>query len=303
MAKPKHGEPLEPFETMLEGAPRLFARGQRVERARGTVVVIHGVCEHSGRLANLTDGLVERGFSTFTIDLRGHGRSDDAPAGGGAGKRVHVERFDDYLEDVERALTWAREQEPDGPRFLLGHSMGGLIVLRHGLRYPAAGLRGLIALSPALRLPLWKELGARFVARPLVALTGGRFAVGRTQLTINAIGKALSRDPAVAEAFRSDPLVHVPITVRLIAEIFRAGRDTMARAAELTEPILILHGRADRVTNPEGSRRFREFRSRHTTTCFYNGALHELHNELPETRDEVLEDVVRWLEDRLTFGS
>jgi len=297
--KKTYGEPLPPVETELAGTgPRLFARARRVENARAAIVVLHGICEHSGRLDELTQGLAERGFSTFAVDLRGHGRSEDAP-GGREGRRVHVERFDDYLEDVERALAWARAEEPGKPLFLFGHSMGGLIVLRYGLLNPDTGVTGLIAASPALRMPLWKELGARFVATPVVALTGGRFHVGEDPISKRSIGRSLSRVAEVRTRFFADELVHVGITLRLIVEVVRAGRDVLARAASLRLPILILHGRADPVTDPEGSQRFREFRSSHTTTCFYPGALHELHNELEETRLEELADIERWIEDRL----
>ena len=294
MAKRQYGEPLEPVETELSGdGPKLFARAHRVDQASAAIVLLHGICEHSGRLANLEAGLVERGFSTFAIDLRGHGRSGDVD-----GRRVHIEEFDDYQGDVDRALAWARSQEPELPLFLVGHSMGGLIVLRHALLHAGSEVAGVVALAPPIRLTFWKNSQA-LIAAGLTLPTGGRFAPLGDGLLKRLSAKDLSRDPAVGEAFKKDDLVRANFTMRLITKLRAAGLDLLARAADVEKPILILHGLSDPITSAEGSRVFREFRSSHTTTCFYRGALHELHNELPDTRTEVLDDIVRWLEDRL----
>ena len=125
------------------------------------------------------------------VDHRGHGRSD--------GPRALIEDMDDVVADVDTLVDRAVAAEPGVPVFMLGHSMGGLIALRYALAHQER-LAGLI-LSAALA-----QLDA--VPKPL-ELVGRALSVIAPRAPLIAIDSALvSRDPAVVEAYRSDPLVH-----------------------------------------------------------------------------------------------
>ena len=162
--------------------------------AGAVVVLVHGFVEHSGRYAPLAEDLNRQGYAVYAMDLRGHGRSE--------GPRCFVRRFDQYLEDLDLFLDRVAAAEPDKPLFLLGHSMGGLIVARWAISRPArqADLRGLILSGPALRVgrglfPLLRHLAW------IASLLAPRLPVVRLG------GRRISRDPAVVEDFRRDPLV------------------------------------------------------------------------------------------------
>ena len=101
---------------------RLHGQGWMPEPAWGVIVIFHGIAEHGGRYAWLADRANARGIGVLTVDLRGHGRSP--------GERSYVERFDDYLLDVDALWARARELAQGMPLFLMGHSMGGAIALR-----------------------------------------------------------------------------------------------------------------------------------------------------------------------------
>ena len=58
-------------------------------RERAVVLIVHGLCEHSGRYAHVARHLVARHYACYALDTRGHGRSP--------GPRAHVHRFDDYV--------------------------------------------------------------------------------------------------------------------------------------------------------------------------------------------------------------
>ena len=87
---------------------------------RAVVVVIHGFNEHSGRYARLAADLNNQGYAVYSIDLRGHGKSE--------GPRAWIASFDEFLDDVQILLDRVAQQQPGKPVFLFGHSMGGLIV-------------------------------------------------------------------------------------------------------------------------------------------------------------------------------
>lgn len=210
--------------------------------ARAVVAIVHGFGEHSGRYTNMVDRLVPAGYAVYAFDLRGHGRSP--------GQRGHVDRWTEYREDVGAFVCHVSEREPGRPLFLLGHSMGGLIVLEYAEQHPE-GLRGVIASGPLLAQPGISPV--KLALGRVISRVYPRFSLD-TGLDVTAI----SRDPAVVEAYRKDPLVHGRGTARLSTEIAAAQARTLAGAPTWTLPLLIIHGAADRLAPATGSRAFFE---------------------------------------------
>jgi alpha-beta hydrolase superfamily lysophospholipase len=256
------------------------------QAVRAVVVVVHGFTEHSGRYARVAEELNEQGYAVYAMDLRGHGRSE--------GRRCYAGRFEDYLRDLDLLVENVRLREPDRPLILFGHCLGGLIASRWCItRQPA--IQGLALSAPALRLraDLYPWL------RPFAIFVGQMFP----RLRVVRMGfRNISRDPAVVEAVRADPLVfHDRFPVRTISEILRAMRLTAAAFDQIRLPVVVLHGTADRVCAPEGSRELcRRAGSRLRTLHLYEGLYHEVLNE-PE-RAEVMADLLDWLERRVESG-
>ncbi|HHS96518.1 MAG TPA: alpha/beta hydrolase [Chloroflexi bacterium] len=267
----------------FDGLELYYQRWQPEGQPRGVLAIVHGFGEHSGRYANVVRWLVPKGYAVYAFDLRGHGRSP--------GQRSYINRWAEYREDVRAFLGLVREQEPGRPLFLMGHSMGGLIVLDYALHYPE-GLQGVIASGPALAQtgvsPFLMAVG-RFLSR-----VWPRFTLD-TQLDAAAI----SRDPAVVEAYVNDPLVHSTGTARLGAEMTETMRWVNEHAADLRVPLLILHGGADRLVPPEASRAFFERVALEDKTRYeYEGYYHEPHNDVGWERP--LADLEAWLEAHLS---
>lgn len=245
---------------------------------RAVVAVVHGGGEHSGRYGNLVDCLVPAGFAVHAFDLRGHGRSP--------GPRGHINRFSEFREDVRAFLSFVRRAEPQGRLFLLGHSLGGLIVLNTVLHDPS-GLAGVVA-SGAFIAEMPFSRVKILMAKAMSSL------VPRFTLATGLEVAALSRDPAVIEAYTHDPLVHGVGSARLGTELAAAIDWTQAHAADLALPLLMVHGGADRIAFPHGSRAFFEHvtvadKERHE----YDGYYHEVFNEVG--KEQVLADVANWL--------
>src|SRR5512138_1738003 len=104
---------------------RLFWQRYVPKSPRATVIVVHGLCDHSGRYPALVSALVREGFEAALVDLRGHGQSD--------GRRSHVDAFSDYLSDLDVFHAKLKAEHPDRPRFVIAHSMGGLIATLWGM--------------------------------------------------------------------------------------------------------------------------------------------------------------------------
>ncbi len=204
-----------------------------------TVLLVHGLGEHSGRWESVGERLAAAGLAVRSFDLRGHGAS--------SGRRAHVERFDEHLEDVEDRLAavlvdW--QGGDSGPVVLYGHSLGGLIAADYLLsarRPPAAAVLSAPALGDRVRPALRK-------ATPLLSR-----AVPRLELANPFSPDDLSRDPGVAAAYRADPLVSHRTTARLGAEIFAAAdrvNGAVAAGQTLPCPTLVIHGTADPIVPP-----------------------------------------------------
>lgn len=249
---------------------------------RAVLAIVHGFGEHSGRYMNVVNHLVPRGYAIYSFDHRGHGRSP--------GQRGHINSWEEFRQDVRAFLQMVSAQEPGRPLFLMGHSMGGLIVLEYALHYPE-GLNGVIASGPVLA-----QVGISPVLMMVARLLSRIWPRFATNSGLDAT--AISRDPEVVAAYRADPLVHSTATARLGTEMGRATLWTHEHASEWRLPLLILHGGADRLVPPEGSRRFYENvpvadKERYE----YEGGYHEPHNDV--NRAQVLADLERWLERHL----
>jgi alpha-beta hydrolase superfamily lysophospholipase len=249
------------------------------DRRRAVLVNLHGLGDHSGLYPNLGSHFSARGMPVYAYDMRGNGRSP--------GQRAYLRGWHEYRGDLHAFLARVREWEGELPLFLLGNSLGALVVLEYALHHPR-GLAGMIAAAPPLG-----ELG---VPRVLMAL-GRVFSrvLPRFSLRVGMDLSGLARDPAVLEAVLADPLFHRRGTARLSTEVTAAIARVQEGAPNLSVPLLILHGSDDRMVPPDGSRRFfarvrypdREFRE-------YPGAYHGLFADF--NHGEVLSDLERWIE-------
>lgn len=261
---------------------RLFYRHWDVSRPRAVCLLVHGLAEHSGRYGSLAGRLTAKGLSVWSMDHRGHGRSE--------GIRGDCRFFQEFVDDLHLLKQRAAEALPGLPLFLIGHSLGGLMALTTAVDHPQE-IRGVAVSSPALKLahetPAWKA-----------ALVTATAKIAPRVLFKNGVNPAdLCRDPQVVEAYRKDPLIHSVLTARCALALQDALRGSLELAGRLNLPCLILQSGTDQVCDPETTREFaRRAVSRGTPLSLrrYDGMYHELFNE-PE-RGRVIEDLCNWLD-------
>ena len=275
---------MEPIDTWYEGAggTRLYCRSWLPPAPRAALIALHGLGDHSGLYPMIGEALARRGVTVLTPDLRGNGRSP--------GQRGYIDAWGDLRQDLGRLVERTQAEAPGRPLYLLGMSLGGLVVLDYALHHPD-GLRGVIALSP--------PLGALGVPAPLLALGRVLSRVWpRFSLETGMDLTGLSRDAAVVERVRTDPLFHRRGTARLSTEVTDTITRLQAEAGRFAVPLLIQHGAADRMVPPDGSRRF-VARVGHPDRRLieYPGAYHALLADLDGER--VLADLAGWMFERL----
>jgi alpha-beta hydrolase superfamily lysophospholipase len=278
------GEPQRGSVTTADGIALPLYRWPATKPMRATVALLHGLAEHAGRYAALAGRLNAAGIELVAIDLRGHGH---AP-----GKRSYVKRFDDYLLDAQALLDAAAQS--CAPLFLMGHSMGGAVAALYAIeRRDASGrrLNGLILSSPALApgrdVPRWMLKLSQVISRLYPSFPA---------MKIDAA--LLSRLQPVVNANRNDPLVHHgAIPARTGAELLLAMARIERGRAGLRLPLLVYHGTADKLTEPEGSREFgKHAGSPDKTLTLHEGSYHETMNDID--RDRVIGALIEWIEKR-----
>lgn len=264
------------------GGVELYWQGWLPERtAAGVLLLCHGMGEHSGRYTTVVDTLVPDGWAVYGLDHRGHGRS--------RGRRVHVRRYADFLADYDTFRRTVVGRHPRLRPFLLGHSMGGHIALAYALDHQD-DLAGLVLSAPALAAPTLP----RAARSTLVLVARAAPTLRRAVVDLNGI----CSDEAVVAAYRADALVHqghptLGLSLALVDQMDRLLR----RARELRLPLLVMHGTADRVCDPVGSRALAESAGPPDLTVrWYEGLWHELFHE-PE-RERPLSDLREWLDAR-----
>ncbi|QNA94258.1 MULTISPECIES: alpha/beta fold hydrolase [unclassified Microbacterium] len=252
---------------------------------RGVVQLLHGVGEHAGRYGALIGALTGAGFHVYADDHRGHGRTGIRQHGGPERLgRLGVGGLRAAKEAVWQLTGLIREEHPDLPLVLLGHSWGSFLAQMLVNDHPEAW-DAVILSGSALRMP------GSLNAAPLNARWSGEGATGL---------EWLSRDPAVWAAFADDPLTTDVPLLKLFGPIEAArlyGRPAKDLGHDI--PMLLLVGRDDPVGGPRSVHKLAdEYRSRSgltdVTTLVYPDARHEIFAELQQA--EVRADVLAWLD-------
>lgn len=259
-----------PLDRRVSSGPRLYRVVTTPEAPRAVIALLHGFADYGARYDHVARAWAERGLLTVAVDMRGHGRAQ--------GARGDCRKFQEYLDDASEAVELVRVQAPTLPRFLFGHSFGGLVATSHLLDSPA-GWRALVMTSPffgfALKVPAAKRLVGK-VASSLLPSFG---------LPSGLHGADLTHDTAIASAYDADPLVFKNARARWFTEAQAAQARAVARAASLTLPLYVAMGTQDRVSDLGVARAFFDAAgSADKTFDRREGLFHEVLNE-PEWPD------------------
>ena len=261
---------------------RIFTREwQPTTKARGVVVISHGLNAHSGLYEWPAEQFTSKGLAVYALDHRGRGRSE--------GERFFVKQFSDWTNDLATFISIVKQREPGLPVFLLGHSAGGVIACGYALEHEDE-IAGLICEDFAYQVP---------APDIVLAVLKGISHVAPHARVFKLKNEDFSRDPAVVAAMNADPLIADEAQPsETMAELARADELIGKHFGEITVPLLILHGTADKVTKPSGSEEFYERAgSSDKTLKLYEGHYHDLLADVG--KQQVIADIEDWIDARL----
>ncbi|EKD41655.1 MAG: alpha/beta hydrolase fold protein [uncultured bacterium] len=263
---------------------RLYYQFHQSSKQKAVLVFVHGLNEHSGRYQNPVQHFAKKNFSIYLFDHRGHGKSD--------GLTSHIDDFSTYIKDLNEFMRWVKAREKKSPIFMIGHSMGGQIVLNYLAQYnpPISGfLTSSANIEIAIKIPWLKKKAAFFLSKyfPKLALT-------------NEIDPLwISRDSEVVNEYKKDPLVSKKTTLGLLVSMMTNQNKIYELASKIKIPGFMMHGGDDQICAPEGSLKFFEQIShKNKKIKIYDHFFHEIFNEIG--KEQVFSDMEEWINQRLS---
>jgi acylglycerol lipase len=262
--------------SMLVNNILLHVKRNDVEAPKASVIITHGIAEHSGRYDEITERLNEANYTVIRYDIRGHGQSQ--------GKRGALRTYHQTIDDLHVIVNDEKKRNPK-KIFLIGHSMGGLIVDMYAIKYK--DVDGIIS-SAAPSYFIKDVLPFRFI--------GYKWLGSLTRKT--NFENQLSRITEVESNYAEDPLNLKKFYFSLAGNMFVSGvRYLNKNINQFQLPILILHGEKDTVVPKEFSQRLLELIPvEDKKLIIYPDAYHEIFNEID--RDQAFKDVIQWLDER-----
>ena len=281
-------------------------------KPRGVIQIVHGIAEYAARYDNLAKVFTDRGFVVVAEDHMGHGGSisREIPQGCFAGGWLTA------VSDTYRLMQMTKEEYPDLPYVIYGHSMGSFMTRTLLYTYPEAGLKAAVLSGTG-----WMPKAVLRTGRAVCAAEGRRKGMNSCspmidKLMFGSYNKGyenprtpvdwLSRDTAEVDKYIADPLLGFPASVGLAREMLggmlmnedKKNLDKMPKDL----PVLFVSGDKDPVgSNGKGVQQayeaFQAAGMRDVRIKLYPDARHELHNEL--NREELHRDVLAFLEDVL----
>lgn len=269
------------------------------EAPKALLVYVHDLGDHVGRHGSMVRYFIERNYAIALYDQRGHGRSSKPSA--------DKTQFGQFINDLSSFIHFSRAAVPkDTPIFIVGHGVGGQFLInllvpawnavRSGFVSHPGKLKGFITISPLIEFahdgPRWRSrLNERLVnlCPWLPVLTGIE-------------PEYLSNEPFLVQSYEDDPLVTRKISLKLRKQIMDNTQILMAMASRIQIPALMVHGAADPLASPEGTKKFfSRLPSFPKQLHIYEEALHELTNGAES--ENVFKDMESWLEEVASVSS
>jgi len=270
-------------EIISSDSLRIYYEKDIPENAKAIIIIVHGFAEHLGRYEYLKDKLNSFGYGVYRFDNRGHGRS--------GGERGYIEDYNQLITDADVIVDMAKNEYPEIPVFMLGHSMGGFIASVYGIRYKDK-LSGQI-LSGAATMKPPQVAGAKSIIFKMLNKIVPKIKIK------NLLYDIICHNKEVVKDYIEDPLNLKEASLRFYVEFLVKGMEWLGdNMSEYNYPCLILHGSDDKIVSKQASLNFYDnIMSNDKKIKIYDDLYHEIMNE--DERDNVIEDIHLWIEEKI----
>lgn len=257
---------------------KIYAKEWKVEFPKAVIALVHGLGEHCNRYNHMAEYFAQHNIAMVGYDRRGHGQSE--------GKRGHTPNYEALLVEVDDLLKVTKERYPVTPIFLYGHSMGGNILLKYLIdRNPQ--VKGAISSAAFIEFPSAPPAILIFIGKIMRKI----YPAFTQSNGLNA--ENVSRDKAVVEKYKADPLVHDKLTSATGMGMIETAKELETFSGKINIPTLLMHGNDDKMTGYMGSKNFAHRVNGNLTYKEWENAYHEIHNE--PNQKEVFDFTINWM--------
>lgn len=278
---------------------------------RATVQIVHGLAEYVTRYDEFMNFLADEGFAVYGNDHIGHGNSIHNGKHGYVGESSG---WNTMLTDVLTLYKTVEAEHPHVPHFIFGHSMGSFLTRTFMVKYGKLPDGCIICGTGHPLKPV--TMGARALATLEIRRHGAGYY---SELLDSVMNKQynggytnprtpfdwISSDPNRVDEYIDDPLCGFVPTAGLLGEILK-GLDFITRARNIEKipkdlPTFFISGADDPVGELSQGviRAYKAFLKagmQDVSLKLYPGLRHEIMLEV--NRDEVMNDVLNWLNDK-----
>lgn len=239
-------------------------------------------------VAGVAKRIAAAGYGVYAMDYPGFGLSQ--------GLHGYIPSFDEMVDHVveQYARIRAMRQIRGLPHFLLGQSMGGAVALKVHLKQPKEW-DGVLLVAPMCKI-------AADVTPPgpvLNMLNLLSYVLPEAKLFPQKdIGDLAFRDPQKRKMAEFNVISYSDqMRLKTAVELIKATRDIESQLEKVCSPLLVLHGAADKVTDPKVSKYLYDKAStKDKTLKLYEESYHSLMEGEPDERIAiVIEDIISWL--------
>ncbi|WP_292009630.1 alpha/beta fold hydrolase [Chryseobacterium sp.] len=275
---------------------------------KATLLIIHGMQEHSGRYTKIAEYFASQGIAVLTYDHVGHGRSIINKKD--LGFFQHHQPDEKLISDAAKMGEHLADQYPDVPHFILGHSMGSFIT-RCLLQKNSSLFAGAIITGTGGSLTGIGLLKGYFSLANMIAPHKRTFF----NYLFNSINNRhfkkdkdynstswLSLNPANRNSFSHDKLCGIPFSNNAYYALFsiykKATSRNWAKNIPTSFPFLFISGENDPIGDfgkgvKQTVNNLQKDGFKDVTLLLYPDMRHEILNE--EIRKGILQEIHNWI--------
>jgi len=252
------------------------------KKIKVAIGIIHGLGEHSSRYDDFAEYFCKKGFGVYSIDLRGHGKSE--------GKRGHINNFKKLIDDSEEMFINIRKENLNVPMVMFGHSLGGCIALNYLCENQSKEIDLAIISSPWLKTVLEPPKFIIYIQKILVVLFPSFTLNNRLD------PYHLSKNTNKVKKYIKDPLVHNRISLKMFSEVNKAIDKIENESEKINIPVLLLHGKKDNIISFKGTKKISK-KINNSKLILYEDLYHEPHNDLE--KNEILDNYTSFIKNNI----
>nr|WP_302598211.1 alpha/beta fold hydrolase [uncultured Cellulosilyticum sp.] len=301
------------YISSTNGKNKLHTMVWRPEEVKGILQISHGMIEHIGRYDDFAKFLVSKNILVVGNDHLGHGKTVKCESELGYFDAEDGSKT--VVDDLYEVTKKMKQEYPNVPYFVLGHSMGSFMIRRYLMTYGEAingalimgtGHQSKVALAAGnivyatLKVLKGTDYRSKFVNEVILGGYNRKFAPNRTP------NDWVSRNEKAVDAYMRDPYCTFSFTINGFKTIFDTfsfiNKKSNINKIPKDLPIFFVSGDKDPVgNNGKGvTQIYNTYKALGISKAqlkLYPESRHEILNDLDYK--EVYQDIYSWIESNL----